>query len=83
MENLDDVPDLVFSQPMSTADDIARGILDCAADGMLERTIPQLSGYLASAGYMLPALRKLLFPILERRGKAAKESYRKRQAVRS
>jgi len=26
---------------------------------------------------MLPALRKLLFPILERRGKAAKESYRK------
>jgi len=81
MENLDDVPDLVFSQPMSTADDIARGILDCAADGALERTIPQLSGYLASAGYMLPALRKLLFPILERRGKEAKEAYRKRRAA--
>jgi len=81
MENLDDVPDLVFSQPMSSADDIARGILDCAADGMLERTIPQLSGYLASAGYMLPALRKLLFPIMERRGKEAKEAYRKRRAA--
>ena len=81
MENLDDVPDLVFSQPMSTADDIARGILDCAADGAVERTIPQLSGYLASAGYMLPALRKMLFPILERRGKEAKEAYRKRRAA--
>jgi short-subunit dehydrogenase len=81
MENLDDVPDLVFSQPMSTAEDIARGILDCAADGTLERTIPQLTGYLATAGYMLPALRKLIFPIMERRGKAAKEAYRKRRAA--
>jgi len=81
MENIDDVPDVVFAQPMSTADDIARAILDCAADGALERTIPQITGYLASAGYMLPALRKLIFPIMERRGKEAKEAYRKRQAT--
>jgi len=81
MGNLDDVPDLVFSQPMSSAEDIARGIVDCAADGAVERTIPQMSGYLASAGYMLPALRKLLFPIMERRGKEAKEAYRKRHAA--
>jgi short-subunit dehydrogenase len=80
MEHLDDVPDLVFSQPMSTADDIARAILDCAADGALERTIPQLTGYLATAGYLLPALRKLLFPLLERRGAEAKEVFRKRHA---
>ena len=81
MEDLDEVPDLVFSQPMSSAEDIARGILDCAADGVLERTIPQLTGYLATAGYMLPALRKLIFPIMERRGKEAKEAYRKRRAA--
>ncbi len=80
MENLDEVPDLVFAQPMSTADDIARAILDCAADGTLERTIPQLTGYLATAGYLLPALRKLMFPLMERRGAEAKAEYRKRRA---
>ncbi|MBI3767976.1 MAG: SDR family oxidoreductase [Deltaproteobacteria bacterium] len=83
MENLDDVPDLVFAQPMSTAEDIARAVLDCAADGVLERTIPQITGYLATAAYLFPAMRKLLFPIMERRGKEAKETYRKRQAART
>lgn len=83
MENLDEVPDLVFAQPMSTAEEIGRAILDCAADGVLERAIPQLTGYLATAGYLLPAMRKLLFPIMERRGKVAKETYRRRQAARS
>jgi NAD(P)-dependent dehydrogenase (short-subunit alcohol dehydrogenase family) len=80
MENLDEVPNLVFAQPMSTAEDIAKAILDCAADGTLERTIPQLTGYLATAGYLLPALRKLMFPLMERQGAAAKEVYRKRHA---
>ncbi len=80
MENLDEVPDLVFAQPMSSAEDIARGILDCAADGTLERAIPAMTGYLATAGYLLPAMRKLLFPIMERQGKAAKEKYRRRAA---
>jgi short-subunit dehydrogenase len=79
-ENLDEIPDLVFSQPMSTADEIGRAVVDCAADGTLERTIPQLTGYLATAGYMLPALRKLLFPMLQRRGAEAKEAFRKRHA---
>ncbi len=40
MENLEEVPDLVFAQPMSTADDVAQLILDCAADGEVERVIP-------------------------------------------
>jgi short-subunit dehydrogenase len=79
MENLDDVPDVVFAQPMSTADDIARAILDCAADGALERTIPQVTGYLATAGYLFPAVGKLIYPYMERRGKQVKEIYRQRQ----
>jgi short-subunit dehydrogenase len=82
MENLDEVPDVVFAQPMSTAEDIARAILDCAADGALERTIPQMTGYLATAGYLFPAMRKLLFPFMERRGRQAKETYRQRQQAR-
>ena len=80
MENLDEVPDLVFAQPMSSAEDIAKAILDCAADGTLERTIPQITGYLATAGYLLPALRKIMVPMMERQGAAAKETYRKRHA---
>ena len=83
MENLDDVPDIVFAQPMSTAEDIARAILDCAADGTLERAIPQITGYLATAGYLFPAARKLIFPLMERRGKQAKETYRQRQQSRA
>jgi short-subunit dehydrogenase len=82
MEDLDEVPDVVFAQPMSAPEDIARAILDCAADGVLERTIPLMTGYLATAGYLFPAMRKLVFPIMERRGREAKESYRKRQAAR-
>ncbi len=80
MENLDDVPDLVFAQPMSSADDIARAILECALDGAEERVIPQLTGYLATAGYLFPALQRLLAPLMERRGKQAKDTYRNRRA---
>jgi hypothetical protein len=83
MENLEEVPDLVFAQPMSTAEEVARLILDCAADGTLERVIPQMTGYLATVGYLFPALRSVMAPMMERRGKQAKDEYRKRQASRS
>jgi len=80
MENLEEVPDLVFAQPMSSADDVAKLILDCAADGEVERVIPQMTGYLATAGYLFPALRSLMLPMMERLGKQAKDEYRKRNA---
>jgi short-subunit dehydrogenase len=82
MEDLEDVPDLVFAQPMSTADEVARLILDCAADGTPERVIPQVTGYLATAGYLFPALRSVMLPMMERRGKIAKDELRKRNAAR-
>ncbi len=83
MDNLDDVPDVVFAQPMSTADEVARLILDCAADGTVERVIPQLTGYLATAGYLFPALRSFMLPLMERRGKEAKAEFVKRNAGRA
>jgi len=79
MTELDDVPDLVFANPMSTADDVARQILDCAADGARERTIPISTGYLARIGSAFPALRRMLEPMLERRGRVVKEQYRTRE----
>jgi short-subunit dehydrogenase len=80
MENLADVPDVVFAQPMSTADEVAKLILDCAADGTPERVIPQVTGLLATAGYLFPALRNVMIPMMEKRGQQAKEEYRKKRS---
>jgi len=79
MSEIDEVPDLVFSTPMSTAEEVARLILDSAADGARERTIPVLTGYLAKVGNLLPALREVLVPRMEKRGRVIKEQYRARQ----
>ncbi len=80
MEELEDVPDMVFAQPMSTAEDVARLVLDCAADGAAERVIPRSTGVLATVGYLFPGLRRLLQPSMERKGKQVKERYRRRQS---
>ncbi|MCA9705757.1 MAG: SDR family oxidoreductase [Myxococcales bacterium] len=75
MEEIEAVPDLVFSQPMSSADQIAELVIECAADGRVERMRPKLGGYLATLGYLFPALRRALVPVMERRGRAAKQRY--------
>lgn len=74
-DELDEVPDLVFSQPMSTAEEIAELVIECAEDGRVERMRPRLGGYLATLGYLLPRLRRALVPALERKGRAAKARY--------
>lgn len=76
--DLENVPDIVFSQPMSSAEQVARQILDCAEDGSLERTLPRLSGYLATAGYLVPQLPRWLRPALEAQGRRARRRYRER-----
>jgi short-subunit dehydrogenase len=75
LREIEDVPDIVFSQPMSSADEVAALILDCAADGELERTCPQLPGYLATVGYLIPQVPRLLKPLLRYQGRAAKQRY--------
>jgi short-subunit dehydrogenase len=76
-DDIDAVPDLVFSQPMSSAEQVAEAVLDCADDGRLERTLPRLSGTLATAGYLIPELPRLLRPLLETQGRRAKEKWRR------
>jgi short-subunit dehydrogenase len=75
--DLENVPDLVFSQPMSSAEDVAAAVLDSAHDGRLERTIPRLSGMLATAGYLVPELPRFIRPVLEAQGRRAKERFAK------
>jgi short-subunit dehydrogenase len=79
LDDLEEAPDLVFSQPMSSADQVAALVLDCAADGRVERTLPQLSGKLATMGYLFPALARALRPLLEAQGRRTKAKLRARR----
>lgn len=75
LTDLEEVPDYVFSQPMSTAEQVADLILDCAEDGCRERAIPKNSARLATLGFHLPALTKLLRPMLNKKGARMKKRY--------
>ena len=44
-----------------------------SSDGKLERTLPRLSGALATAGYLVPELPRLLRPLLAKQGRRAKQ----------
>src|SRR5690606_35353383 len=78
MDELDQVPDIVLSQPLATADEVAALIVDCAADGKRERVVRQMGRYLTTLGYLFPGLRRALVPVMERRGRKNKQRYRAR-----
>ncbi|MCB1166352.1 MAG: SDR family NAD(P)-dependent oxidoreductase, partial [Leptospiraceae bacterium] len=80
LTEIDDVPPLVFSQPMSTADQVAALVLKSAADGKPERVIPLSGGILATVAYLWPGLRQLLVPLLERKGRKVKARYKAKLA---
>jgi hypothetical protein len=46
----------------------------------LERATPRLSSALTTAGYLAPGLRRVLRPMLERRGRRNKQKLRERRA---
>jgi short-subunit dehydrogenase len=77
MDELDEVEDIVLSQTMCTADDVARMIVDCSRDGRREREFPVAGGKLATLAYLLPSLRRILKPRLERKGAAQKARLRR------
>jgi short-subunit dehydrogenase len=75
---LDHVPDIVLSQPMVTADEVAALVVACALDGKVERVTPRVSGALTTLGYVAPALRRVLRPLLEAQGRRNKRKHRAR-----
>jgi len=77
---IDLVPDAVFSVTMVEPEEVAACILACAHDGRPERTIPYLSRYLTTAGYVLPGPRRALKPLLDWIGRRNKERIRKTRA---
>lgn len=72
MDNLDKVIDMNFSQPISTADEVADEILKLCSNTKRERSMPPISGLLTTLTYIFPWLGRLARPILERKGRAVK-----------
>jgi short-subunit dehydrogenase len=79
--DIERVPNLVFSQPMSSAEEVAEAVLAVAAGEHEEIALPWFSGKLASVGYLSPTLLRLLRPAMDRRGAKAKAAYRKAKGV--
>ena len=83
LAELDDVTPITFSQPMSTADEVAAAVLDCLRGGRQEVALPWASGKLATLGYLSPRFLRALRPLMERIGRRKKAAYaaRKRGAA--
>lgn len=76
------VPDLVLSQPLSTAEAVALAVLSAAEDGTMEIDVPAASGKLATLGYLSPRLFRALRPLLMRRGAKNKAAHLARRSGR-
>jgi len=72
MANIDDVTDLTFSQPLSTADQVAEQIMKLSTNDRRERSMPPISGFLTLISYLFPALGRALQPTLAARGRRVK-----------
>jgi short-subunit dehydrogenase len=72
LDDLDRVTDLTLSQPMSTAAQVADAVIDAILNDRFENKMPGTSGALTTLGYVAPGLARLLRPLLERKGRAAK-----------
>ncbi len=72
MSNIDVVTDITFSQPMSTADEVAQEILNLVANSKRERSMPPVSGLLTTLMYLFPRLGRMTMPLLVRRGRSVK-----------
>ena len=75
MSEIAQVEDIVFSQPMSSANQVAQAILNVAAGKSIEISLPKNSGRLTMLSYLFPWLRRKLRPALNAKGKIAKDKY--------
>ena len=72
LDDLDHVPDLVFSQPILTAEQVADAVVACAIDRRRERAMPRSTLLLAQVVRSFPWLQELLRPMLEAKGARVK-----------
>ncbi len=72
MSNIDNVTDLTFSQPISTADEVADEIMKLCLNDKRERSMPPISGLLTTMTYLFPGIGRVMRPIFESRGRRVK-----------
>ena len=83
MADIDATSDLTFSQPISTAEQVAQAVLDLCGNNLREQSMPKLSGFLTTLMYLFPGLNPKVRPMLERKGarvKAKLKAQRKTEA---
>lgn len=73
MDDIDQVTDLTFSQPIVTAEQVAETIVDLVDNTTLDRPMPTISGYLTTISYLFPRIGRALRPMLEKKGRRTKE----------
>ncbi|MCX2972353.1 SDR family oxidoreductase [Halieaceae bacterium IMCC8485] len=81
MGSIDEVEDIVYSQPMSTAGEVAEAVMAVANGESVEICLPTMSGRLTNLSYLSPWLRRKLRPSLYKKGAKNKEKYRNRPVV--
>ena len=79
MSEIDNVTDLTFSQPMSTAEEVAQAILDLCGNTRTEQSMPPVSGVLTTMTYLFPWLGRAMRPLLARKGRREKEKWKARR----
>jgi hypothetical protein len=72
MSNIDIVTDLTFSQPISTADEVADEIIKLCINDKRERSMPPISAFLTTMTYLFPGIGRVMRPIFESRGRRVK-----------
>ncbi|MEM1174112.1 MAG: SDR family NAD(P)-dependent oxidoreductase [Pseudomonadota bacterium] len=72
MSDIDSVSDLTFSQPISSAREVAQTVLDLCGNKVREQSMPPSSGLLTMLTYIAPSLARLARPMLERKGQRVK-----------
>ncbi|MGI9248202.1 MAG: SDR family NAD(P)-dependent oxidoreductase [Woeseiaceae bacterium] len=82
MDDMDKVSDITFSQPMSSAEDVAQTILDLCGNKIIDQAMPKSSGFLATVSGLMPWLGRLLRPALERKGQRVKKELKAAQRRR-
>ena len=61
MDSIDEVEDIVYSQRMSSAEEVASAVLAIAEGEQVEISLPASAGWLTTLGYLLPGCREHVF----------------------
>lgn len=73
MDDIDAVTDLVFSQPLCTAEDVAQVVLDLCGNNVREQCMHTSSRIFTTVTYLFPRLGRTLRPLFEKKGRRVKK----------